>query len=130
MGSKNRTNDFAKLRRYARWFIPSIEGYQDIGVGTREENSGFHHVATGRLLCPRYLRDCFDHDMERFCRSVRDGDRIFGRRDWPSFLYPESGFNPDADEKGLLRGPFLVHVSPPIICVHTANLSLVLSSHI
>lgn len=131
-GSKHRTADFAKLRSHAHWYIPSIEGYSDITFKFRTtlDNSGYNNIATGRLLCPQRLRDCFDKNKEGFCRSVRDGDRVFGLRDWPSFLYQESGYNPDAVEKGLLRGPFLVYVSPPIICIRSADLSIVLPSHI
>jgi hypothetical protein len=126
MGSKYRTKDFAKLRAYARWYIPSIEGYPDIGIGTREDNSGFHHVATGRLLCPRRLQDDFDKNMVQFCRDVQNGHKVFGCRDWPSYLYPEKGYDPNAEEKGLLRSPLLVYVSPRIAFTRTANLSVVL----
>lgn len=120
--SCTKDRDFAKLRKHAHWYIPSIEGYPDIGIGTREDNSGYNHVATGRLLCPRRLRDQFDRHNEGFCRSVVVEHRVFKEEDWPTFLYQESGYNPDAEEKGLLRGPFLVYVGHPIICVRTANL--------
>jgi hypothetical protein len=31
--------------------------------------------------------------------------------DWPSLLYPEDGYNPDAIDEKLLQSPFLVSVS-------------------
>lgn len=128
VSSKDRTDNFARLRKHAHWYIPSLEGYPDLGIGTTKDNSGYHHIATGRLLCPRRLRDDFDKDKEGFCRSVRIDNRAFRPDDWPSFLYQESGYDFDAVEKGLLRSPFLVSVGPSIICIHTANISIVLSS--
>jgi hypothetical protein len=77
----------------------------------RKDTRGFSHHATARLLCPRHLRDEFDEDRDKFCRDVQNGNRIIIHDDWPSFLYPEEGYDPDAIDWGLLRGPFLVSVS-------------------
>ena len=63
---------------------------------------------TARLLCPRHLRDEFDTDMEGFCRRVQNGTQVITHNDWPSFLYPEDEYNPDALDEHLMRGPFLL----------------------
>ena len=67
------------------------------------------------MLCPRYLRDEFDEDQERFCHDVQNGTRIITHNDLPSFLYPEDGYNPDAIDESLLKSPFLLSVSRSII---------------
>jgi hypothetical protein len=94
---------------------------------------GFAHKATGRLLCPRVRRDEFDEDPEkyslyiifvhilmfllRFCQAVQSGSIAIKATDYPSFLYPEHGFDPEDIEQGLMRGPLLVKVS----CRHFIN---------
>jgi len=97
--------DLKTLRKHAYRYIPSIEDYRD--------TSPFNNFAIARLLCPRHMRDTFDLDkeLEDFCHCVQNGLYTFSHHLWPSFLYPETGYNPDAEEKGLLRGPFLISVS-------------------
>ena len=72
------------------------------------------------------MRDDFDKDRAKFCRDVQNGECDITHEDWPSFLYPETGYNPDNLDKGLLRGPFLLSVSRSIVCICIANLSIVL----
>jgi hypothetical protein len=69
------------------------------------------------MLCPRPLREVFDRDRAKFCHEVEHGIRILIHDDWPSFLYPETGYNPRVMDHGLLRGPFLVSVSISVICM-------------
>ena len=91
----------------------------------------FNHHATARLLCPHSLRDEFDEDQEWFCREVNEGKINISHNDWPSFLYKEDTYNPDALDEGLLRGPLLVLASfCSILCLSTADISIVLSAHI
>ena len=98
-------------------YIPpviGIPGVEDIPVLIPSNNKtvrGFNHHATARLLCPRHLRDEFDEDRDLFCREVNEGKRIITHNDWPSFLYEEDKYNPDALDEGLLRRPLLVSVS-------------------
>jgi hypothetical protein len=63
------------------------------------------------LLCPQQLRDNFDKDMEGFCHDVKNGTILVSHDDWPSFLYPEYNYDPNAIDKNLLCGPFLLSVS-------------------
>jgi hypothetical protein len=65
---------------------------------------------TAHLLCPRNFRDKFDADMEGFCRRVQNGTLAITHNDWPSFLYPEDSYNPDALDEHLLWGSFLLSV--------------------
>jgi hypothetical protein len=82
-------------------------------VGTQKTQRGFSHPSTACLLCPRYLRDEFDTDKEGFCRSVQNGTLVISHINWPSFLYPENGYDPEAVDEHLLRGPFLLSVRVP-----------------
>jgi len=107
------------------WPIKNIPGVDDIpmiSIKAGKETRGFNHHASARLLCPRDKRDEFDNDREAFCQDVQNGNRAITHKTWPSFLYPEDAYNPDALDKGLLRGPFLVSVSLSIICIRIANL--------
>jgi len=106
--------------------IPGVEEVPSIHASDSKETRGFNHHASARLLCPRHLRDKFDADRKAFCRDVQNGKRIIDHDDWPSFLYPETGYNSEAIDEGLLRGPFLVSVSHSVICICIANLYLVL----
>jgi hypothetical protein len=45
-------------------------------------------------------------DREGFCLNVQNDTRVIWNDDWPSYLYPEDGYNPDAIDNNLLRGPF------------------------
>jgi hypothetical protein len=110
-GKEARTTDFTMLHKHAHRYVPSIEGYPASARRENRDTRGFCHPAIARLLCPRQLRDRFDADKEGFCRDVQNGNQIIIHDDWPSFLYPEGGYNPDAIDEGLLRGPFLVSVS-------------------
>jgi hypothetical protein len=47
----------------------------------------------------------------RFCRDVQEGKISVVADDWPTFLYPEDGYDPNAIDVGLLQGPFLLSVS-------------------
>ena len=142
---KGRSDDCATLREDAISYIrpvkdvAGVEDVPEVDRKAKKDARGFRHHSsdsTARLLCPRHLRDKFDEDREKFCRDVENGKRVIIHDDWPAFLlltimtlYPEdaSGYNPDAIDKGLLRGPFLVSVSIPIDCMFTANLFVVLT---
>jgi hypothetical protein len=63
------------------------------------------------MLCPRHLRNDFDENPEAFCHKVLNGTIAVLHDDWPSYLYPEDGYDPDAIDQNLLQGPFLVMVS-------------------
>jgi hypothetical protein len=115
--------DLKILRNHAYQYIPSIEEYQ----GT----SPFNNFAIARLLCPRHMRDVFDLDKEDFCHLVQSGVYDFSHHSWPTVFYPEeSQYDPDARERGLLRGPFLVSVSHFHIYTDTADLYIVLWTYI
>ena len=49
--------------------------------------------------------------MDGFCRDVQNGAILISHDDWPSFLYPQEDYDPDAIDTNLLRGPFLLSVS-------------------
>jgi len=107
-----------------------VEDIPEVDRKAKKDTRGFCHPATARLLCPRFLRDELDNDREKFSRDVQNGNRIIIHDDWPSFLYPEDGFDPDAIDGGLLRGPFLVSVGLYVIHICTANIHIVLSTHL
>ncbi|KAH9911510.1 uncharacterized protein B0H18DRAFT_1102640 [Fomitopsis serialis] len=70
---------------------------------------GWHCHAAARMLCPRNQRDEFDEDREKFCQSVRAiNGRHIDHEDWPSLLYCETEYNPEALDWGLLKSPFLL----------------------
>jgi hypothetical protein len=135
-GNKGRSDDCASLREDAIGYIrqvkgiPGVEDVPELDRKAKKDTRGFNHHATARLLCPREIRDEFDKDREKFCRDVQNGTRSITHKDWPSFLYPENGYNPEVIDEGLLRGPFLVSVSFSVICLHIANLSVVLPTHL
>lgn len=97
------------IRKHADQYIPSVYGCTDDG-GT-EDNPGHRDITAARLLCPRRLRDRFDTDTEYLYDSIRNDARPFSCSDWPSFLYPETAYNPNAVEEGLMRSQFLLSVS-------------------
>ena len=90
--------------------IPGVEEVPRIDSKDNKENRGFNHHATARLLCPRRIRDEFDADRDTFCRNVKDGKCKIKHNDYPSFLYPDDKYNPEALDENLLRGLFLVSV--------------------
>jgi len=89
-------------------YIPRHEKYTELALGTKKASRGFSNLTTGRLLCPRPMRDCFDENPEAFCQDVRSGARKIYHDDWPSFLYPEEGYKPEAIDHTMLQGPFLL----------------------
>ena len=48
----------------------------------------------------------------RFCNTVKEGTRVIYSCDphYPSFLYPEDGYDPHNIEAGLCRGLYLLMV--------------------
>jgi len=79
-----------------------------VGFTTKKEGRGFFHPTTARLLCPRHLQEQFERNPEHFCRDVHYGNIFISHDDFPSFLYPEEEYNPEAIDENLLRGPFLL----------------------
>jgi len=107
------------------WPVKNIPGVKDIpmiSIKASKETHGFNHHVSTRLLCPWDKQDKFDKDREAFCWDVQNRNRAITHKTWPSFLYPEDAYNPDALDEGLPRGPFLVSVSLSIICIRIANL--------
>ncbi|OBZ77939.1 hypothetical protein A0H81_02860 [Grifola frondosa] len=45
---------------------------------------------------------------DRFCASIGDGDTEVTTDDYPSFLYNQDEYNPEAIDKGFLHGTLLV----------------------
>jgi len=72
----------------------------------------------------------YDSDKESYCRNMQNGIRSITHHEWLSFFYPETEYNPNREEKGLLCAPLLVSVSLSFIYTRTTNLSLVLSTYI
>jgi len=118
-GNEGFTDDIAKLQKHAHQDIPSIKGFT-------HDKSVFYSLAVIRLICPRHLRDEFDKDPEQFGHDIQNWKDIILPEDMPTFLYPESGYDPEFPGEGLLRGPFLVSVRVPVICMCIANLFIVL----
>jgi hypothetical protein len=123
MSHKGRSDDCSSLRNNAIDYVPRIEDVPHIDRKAKKEQRGFCHFATARLLCPRQLRDEFDVDMEGFCRNVQNGRLVITHDDWPSFLYPEDMYDPDALDEHLLRGPFLLSVRLCHPLIYTLSLS-------
>ena len=118
-GNEGRAKDMATLHKHAHQHITSIQGFTN-------DKSIFYSPAVIRLLCPQHLRDKFDEDPEQFGHDLQNWKGIIIREDFPTFLYPESGYDPDFPDEGLLCGPFLLLVCIPIICMCIANLFIVL----
>ena len=136
-GSKGRSDDTAGLRVVSINYIPPVRGVlgvKDVPMLIPRNDKlvcGFNYHAMARLLCPRSLRDEFDEDREQFCHEVNEGKINISHNDWPSFLYEEDTYNPDALDEGLLHGPLLVSVRCySILCLSAADISIVLSAHI
>jgi hypothetical protein len=73
---------------------------------------------TARLLCSRKLRAHFNQDPNTFCEDVQNGNLEILHNDWPTFLYPEDGYKPEAiDYYTLLQGPFLLVVCHGTSCL-------------
>ena len=124
--------DCGTLRESTIGYIPAVSGITgvedipNLDCKAKKDTRGFNHHASARMLCPRDLRDEFDKDRETFCRNVQNGKVIIDHKNWPSFLYPETGYNSNVIDGGLLRGPFLLSVSLPVIRICIANPYLVL----
>ncbi|KAJ3539561.1 hypothetical protein NMY22_g4686 [Coprinellus aureogranulatus] len=65
---------------------------------------GFHHYATGELLCPATL----DWSDEKIRQQLRSGEIACSGEAWPAFLYRDSKFNPENPWDGLFQGKLLV----------------------
>ena len=87
-------------------------------------------MAIAQLLCPWHERDMYDSDKESYCCNMQNGIQSITHHKWPSFFYLEIEYNPNREEKGLLRTPLLVSVSLSFIYTHMTNLSSVLSTYI
>jgi len=75
-------------------------------AGTR----GHHHPQLSRLICPAiYLAD-FDRKPENFRKKLLRGKILIRARDWPSFFWPQNGYDPEHLFDGLLRNPILILV--------------------
>jgi hypothetical protein len=88
---------------------------------------GFAHKATGYLLCSYVWQDEFNEDPEkyslyiifvhilmfllRFCQAVQSESIAIKATNYPSFLYPAHGFDPEDIEQELMHRPLLVKVS-------------------
>ncbi|THG96657.1 hypothetical protein EW026_g5212 [Hermanssonia centrifuga] len=72
---------------------------------------GFNNNIFGRLLCPHKYSQLYSQDPEGFCKKVLESDDtvIIQASDLPAFLY-DGDYNPEAIDKGLLRGPIPVQV--------------------
>jgi hypothetical protein len=112
--SKGRSDDCGSLRVDGLDYIPCVPGITPIERDQKQKKDqrGFCHHSTARLLCPRRLRDKFDRDRDQFCINVLNGKTVISHKMWPSFLYPEDGYNAHMIDENLLRGPFLLSVSP------------------
>jgi hypothetical protein len=128
MGNKGCSDNCSSLCNNAIDYVPHIEDVPHIDRKAKKEQRGFCHFTTAHLLCPRPLRDDFDADMEGFCRSVQNGTLVITHDDWPSFLYPENMYNPDALDEHLMHGAFLLLVCLCHLFIYMLNLSLVLST--
>jgi hypothetical protein len=49
---------------------------------------------------------------------MQNDTRVIWHDDWPLYLYPEDGYNPDAIDENLLSGPFLLAVRHGLSCDH------------
>ena len=135
--SKGHSDDTAGLCVVSINYIPPVRGVlrvKDVPVlipSNDKSVCGFNYNATAHLLCPCSLYDKFDEDREQFCHKVNEGKINISYSDWPSFLYEEDIYNPDALNEGLLHGPLLVSVSCCyILCLSAADISIVLLAHI
>ena len=117
-------DDCGSLCADAGVYIRPIEGIPELDCHAKEESRGFFHHATARLLCPQYLLDTFDEDWESFCCDVQNGRRIITHNDWPSLLYPEDDYNPNAIDEKLLQSPFLLSVSHSMIFAYAWLITL------
>jgi hypothetical protein len=122
--------DCGSVRDNGLKYIPYTDGYPNVDFAAKKEKRGFYHPMTARLLCPRHLQEQFERNPEHFCHDVHYDNIFISHDDFPSFLYPEGGYNPEAIDENLLRGPFLLSVC---LCYENDNLltmATVLSTHI
>lgn len=60
-----RTDDLSNAKKNILRFMPNVADVPGIGVDHPKEERGFHHFATGRLLCPALMLGEFDEDPEK-----------------------------------------------------------------
>ncbi|KAF9539267.1 hypothetical protein CPC08DRAFT_651227 [Agrocybe pediades] len=114
--SAARSDDLSSLNKLALAYTASAEAGEclvpPIKVGsTKSKTRGHKHPQLSRLLCPaKYLAD-FDKDPEAFQKKLARGKVAVRSRDFPAFLYPKNGYDPNDLESGLLRNPVLIMVS-------------------
>jgi len=118
-GNEGHAKNMATLHKHAHQHITLIQGFTN-------DKSIFYSPAVIHLLCPQHLRDEFDEDLEQFSHNLQNWKGIIIHKDFPMFLYPESGYDPDFPNESLLHGPFLLSVCVPINCICIANLFIVL----
>jgi hypothetical protein len=111
-------------------YIPCIPDITLLKPNQKKDQQGFCHHSTAHLLCPWHLRDKFDRDRDQFCSNVLNGKMVISHTTWPSFPYPEDGYNPLMIDENLLHGLFLLSVSPPIFFRVFLTLSPVLQTYI
>ncbi|PCH34937.1 hypothetical protein WOLCODRAFT_86262, partial [Wolfiporia cocos MD-104 SS10] len=104
-----RGDDISKIKRYCLQYLPNLrrEDIPTIDTDTEKLQRGFYHPATGRVLIPRCLRDDFDADPAEFCRAALACEIEITADDFPSFCYPENGYNAEEPDENLLLSPIL-----------------------
>ncbi|KAG6905071.1 hypothetical protein DXG01_005285 [Tephrocybe rancida] len=89
------------------WITPT-DGHLTPPIHRRSKtNRGFHHQATGSLLCPAGL-DWTDKDIQY---KLGTGEKIVAGHHWPIFIYSNLKFDPNDPWKGLLRNELLIKVN-------------------
>ncbi|KAK0463159.1 uncharacterized protein EV420DRAFT_1639258 [Desarmillaria tabescens] len=76
---------------------------------------GFNHIDTGHLLCPQIYLEKFNKS-DRFLYDLANGKVKVTASEWPSFLYDQALYDPEDEEKRLMRGFLLLHVYLHIFC--------------
>ncbi|OBZ65365.1 hypothetical protein A0H81_14651 [Grifola frondosa] len=90
MVHKAHSDDVGALHYMVLNYFPKGPKYPPLDTDLKDRR-GFENVTTGQ-----------------FCASVHDGDTEVTADDYPSFLYDQDEYDPEAIDKGFLRGALLV----------------------
>ncbi|KAH6893807.1 hypothetical protein BKA70DRAFT_1118757, partial [Coprinopsis sp. MPI-PUGE-AT-0042] len=105
-GSANARSDDTRALKSALvdWITPSGGVLVPPLQRNVKTDRGFHHSATGRLLCPATL----DWSCDKIRNGLRSAQLVPTGDQWPLFLFLDHSYDPEDPWNGLLRGPLLI----------------------
>ncbi|KAM6488817.1 hypothetical protein JOM56_015727 [Amanita muscaria] len=112
---KARSEDTSSVQSKITTYV-QMAGYGQLSTTDRKQ-LGWNDEVSARMLCPCARLDEFDQNPQAFMNRIKNSVDILDTFDWATFLYNEKlPYEPDAQDKGLFQGTFLVKVYLHLFC--------------